>query len=77
MDCPKCKTGEQCQYNFNLTIDDFKENGRFSTIKLPLSEEDRLPDEIIEYVFGSYHSDQCKPRHVYNIKQSLNELIKM
>jgi hypothetical protein len=72
--CPKCLNGDNCSYKFPI-IEDFKEGGRFSHIKLPIGEDQELPDEIIEYVFGTYHFYQCKPRHVYNIRQSLNKLL--
>ena len=76
MDCPKCKRGEKCDFNFP-SINDFKKGGRFSHIKLPISDDCQLPDEIIKYIFGEFHSNQCKPRHSSNIKQSLNDLTKL
>lgn len=71
--CPDCDKSN-CVYNFP-TIKDFAEGGRFSHIQLPLTNNDSLPDEIIEYIFGKYHFNQCKPRHIVNIKQSINDLL--
>jgi hypothetical protein len=74
MDCPNCNKGYNCCYSFP-SIEDFKENGCFSHIKLPINENEKIPEEVLLYIFGPFHIDQCKPRHVKNIKLSLNELI--
>ena len=52
---------------------DFKENGIFSHIKLPIRHNEKIPDEIIDYVYGSDYKAQ--PRHFYKIREILNSFV--
>lgn len=62
-----------CNYKFP-TIEDFQEGGRFADVKLPIRENEPIPDPVLEYIFGS-HIDSCKPRHIYNVRLNLNKLL--
>ena len=72
--CLECVDGI-CQQKFPL-ISDFRDNGIFSHIRLPLSENEDVPDEVLKYIYGCHYDDGggVKRRHYYNIKDSLNNL---
>ncbi len=65
----------ECNYNLP-TIDCFLEHGVFSHIKLPISQYEAVPSEILKYIYGSHYDDggSVKPRHEANIKIYLNKL---
>lgn len=64
---------ELSEYTFP-ELQDFLEGGIFEDVKLPIPETDPVPEKIIDFIFGN-NADSCKPRHVYNIRHSLNELL--
>jgi len=74
--CCLCNNGLNCDYKFP-TIDFFEENGQFAHIKLPILDNQGVPDEILKYIYGSHYDNGAavKPRHEANIKISLNKLL--
>ncbi len=73
--CKNCDNGLECNYNMP-TIDCFLEHGVFSQFKLPISQYEFVPSEILKYIYGSHYDDGggIKPRHEKNIKIYLNKL---
>ncbi len=73
--CKNCDNELECNYNMP-TIDCFLEHGVFSHIKLPISQYEFVPSEILKYIYGSHYDDGggVKPRHETIIKIYLNKL---
>ena len=66
--CRECVDGI-CNYRFP-TVNDFRKNGMFSHIKLPIPENEKNPEEVMRYIYGKHYQngDAVKPRHYYTIR---------
>ena len=73
--CPLCDDPErECGYNFP-EVEDFQEGGIFCHIKLPLDGNEKIPEEILKYIYGGhYFAGDVTPDHEINIRESLNNL---
>ena len=72
--CRDCVDGI-CDYRFP-TVNDFRKNGIFSNIKLPIPENQENPKEVMRYIYGKHYQngDAVKPRHYHIIRENLNKL---
>ena len=51
----------------------FEKNGIFSNIKMPLTKRDKIPEEILEYIYGEDYKTHLKINYPA-LKLRLNEL---
>lgn len=65
---------QQQERNFP-TLDDFKEGGRFADVHLPIPDDEPIPEAVLRYILGDVLAESGKPRHIYNIRTSLNKLL--
>ena len=57
-----------------LSASMFDENGVFSNIKMPLTKRDKIPEEILKYIYGESYKTHLKINYPA-LKLRLNELI--
>ena len=75
--CENCKNNLPCHYNFPTFQDFFDQDGKFRHIKLPLADDEPVPDEILQYIWAGHWDEggNVRPRHLTNIRISLNKLV--
>jgi hypothetical protein len=56
-----------------LSASMFEKNGIFSNIKMPLTKRDKIPEEILEYIYGEDYKTHLKINYPA-LKLRLNEL---
>ena len=56
-----------------LSASMFDKNGVFSNIKMPLTKRDKIPEEILEYIYGEDYKTHLKINYPA-LKLRLNEL---
>lgn len=69
--CKECVDGI-CKLQFP-TVKDFSWKGIFNHIKLPIPKNEKIPEEVIRYIYGKHYQDADKFDNYY-IKKMLNEL---
>lgn len=72
--CILCDEGKNCGLNIPL-IKDFKYNGKFHHIRLPILEYENIPTDLYNYIFPKNFNEKYDhvPFHsVYSIKRIIN-----
>jgi hypothetical protein len=72
--CPLCNEGNNCGFNFPPKKE-FQPNGLFETITLPITENQKIPIKLVDYIYPknwNEENDYVPFHNVYYIKRHLN-----